>query len=231
MDRVVFNARIIFKTLARLAGVYMAEPPNRCRRILKPSQIIMMIYDYRSGRRGDESTLREISCSLAQVSPGIDASRAELSTLKVDKQLGLHELAASLRKFYEKPSINTLKDAVKAVGSSLAKPCAPAPGIEEELKRLDERMKLLGILLGLTLPVLFLASLIANIVLGVIVIAIAIGLWIMIKRDGDRYQYLNVEKAWHECLFTREVLERTLKGEKPLPSVFEILGIPPPRLD
>ncbi|MCE4622470.1 MAG: hypothetical protein F7B19_04045 [Desulfurococcales archaeon] len=231
MDRIVFNAQIIFKTISRLAGAYMANPPKACSKALDPHSIILMTYEYRSRRGLVEDVLKAISCSLAIVAKEIDASRIGLASLTISGEIGFHELIQTLNSLYKKPSPQALKQAILAIGYQLTKPCARDQRLDNELKVLDKRMKLYGALLGATFPILFVISMYSNLILGIIIVLVATGLWLLIRRDGARYRYLSVEKAWAECKMTRDSLERLLLGKAPVPSLFELFGIPPPRID
>lgn len=231
MERVTLNAQIIFKTLARLARLYMVNPPGKCSKLLQPDDLIISIYRYRSNLVSEESILREISCSLALKANGLDASRISLSTLKASTYIGFHNMIRAVNSYYKMPSPIRLKEAVLSIGSQLGRTCLPLPGLDEEMKSLERKMKLYGALMGATLPILFILSMFSNLLLGVVVILLATALWYLIRRSGEKYRYLSVEKAWSECLISEEDLRGLLKGRAPIPSIFEILGVPPPRLD
>lgn len=209
----------------------MAKPPTRCNKLLGPQDIILKVYEYRKSSMAEHEVLEAISCSLASLSNEIDVSRISLTTLTVNRLIDFHDLIKSLNTFYKKPTPETLKNAVLALGGQLRLTCTRMQKLDNELKRLDKRMKLYGTLLGATFPVLFIISMYSNLLLGVLVIITAISLWYLIRKDGTRYKYLSIEKAWTECLMTKETLKRLLSGKTPIPSLFEIFGVPPPRID
>jgi len=85
--------------------------------------------------------------------------------------------------------------------------------------------------MGILLPTLFLASFYASVIIGVVIVLIGALLWYMIRVEGSKYHKLQIEDAWSQCKLNVTEIEKILSGTSPLPSLFEILGIPEPRLD
>ncbi len=137
----------------------------------------------------------------------------------------------SVYSYYRDPNPDTLRRAVWAIAGEAVKPCMPDPRIEEEIARSDKRMKTIGVIMGLLLPALFIASFLANVAVGVLIVIVGAMLWYAVRVEGSRYHRLMVEEAWNKCTLTSKDLWHILSGRPSLPSIFEILGIPEPTLD
>ncbi len=225
------NARLIAEALARLAGEYESPTRLSCNRVLSPRDIILLVYRARRNHSERLDIIGRLACSLALVGQGrIDASRAGLWVVP-RRRHGFHGLVRAVHKYYEDPGNGTLRLLVEALGGEIHSPCATDRVLEERRKRLEARMKAYGALLGLSLPLLFLASVYVDLLVGFLVVAVTALLWVMVAREGHEYRMLNIESAWRACLLGEEDLERILQGMPELPSPFEIIGVPMPRLD
>ncbi|MEB3806052.1 MAG: hypothetical protein GSR73_00840 [Desulfurococcales archaeon] len=230
MKRELFNARVVFTTITRLAGIYMAEPPAECNPTPRPVDMVLDIYKARRGEENPEDVVRMVSCALAKYAGDLDLSKIGLSTLT--KSLGFHRLASLLYRLSQQgDDADLVRSAVSVVAGEVSSPCHADPALESEAERVEKRMKLYGVVLGISLPLLFVLTLYASAAIGIVAIIAAAGLWLLIRKDGRVFQFLQVELAWRKCSLDPRVVRALLEGRSPMPSVFEILGIPPPRLD
>ncbi|MCE4599994.1 MAG: hypothetical protein F7C38_00305 [Desulfurococcales archaeon] len=229
MKRELFNARVVFTAITRLAGIYMAEPPAECSSTPPPVDMVLDIYKARRGEENPEDVVRMVSCALAKYASDLDLSKIGLSTLT--KSLGFHRLASLLYRLSQQADAELVRSAVSVVAGEVSSPCHTDPALESEAERVEKRMKLYGVILGVSLPLLFVLTLYASAAIGIVAIIAAAGLWLLIRKDGRVFQFLQVELAWRRCSLDPQVVRALLEGRSPMPSVFEILGIPPPRLD
>jgi len=224
------KARIIATALARLAGEYEAPTIGECRVLETPEEAVVLVYKARRGEAARPAAITVLACTLASWTRGIDPSRLALTLLRPDPA-GLHMLYKTLRALAQNPSPEALARALQVVGGELRTPCARDPVLEEERGRLEARMKALGILLGVSLPLLFLASFYVDLLLGLAVLVATAALWYLILAEGSRFRRVNIEAGWRACVLSPGDLERILSGAPDAPTPFEILGIPRPELE
>ncbi|MEB3847020.1 MAG: hypothetical protein GSR74_03490 [Desulfurococcales archaeon] len=192
--------------------------------------IVSLVYKARRDPLERPRILWEISCHLSSASSHVDPTRAGL-LLPQRTHPGFYNLVESVYSYYRDPNPDSLRRAVWAIAGEAVKPCMPDPRVEEEIARRDKRMKIIGVIMGLLLPALFIASFLANVAVGVLIVVVGAMLWYAIRVEGSRYHRLMVEEAWNKCTLTSRDLWNILSGKPSLPSIFEILGIPEPTLD
>ncbi len=225
------HARVIFSTIKRLIHEYDILPGSNCNEYLNDwREVVLQIYRARKSVFETREIIWRISCTLALRGRSIDPTRAQLS-LHPNLNSGFKNLVLTIAGFWKKPDPDTLRNSIYIISKEINRPCGRDRRIEEMLEALDKRMKIYGMIMGVLLPALFIASFYASILVGIIIVLIGATLWYAIRVDGLKYRELHLEDAWAKCTVSIDELERILKGEPTLPSVFEILGIPPPRLD
>ncbi len=122
--------------------------------------------------------------------------------------MGLIPLLAASARFERSRSLKDLVKLVSIAAREAGRPCSVDRLLRAERDRLERRMRFYGILLALAIP----ASLALSIVVDPLVLiagaAGIVGLWWLIRRDGERFRALNIEVAWSECkLGDRELAE------------------------
>jgi hypothetical protein len=229
-------ARRINATLKRLAGVHEAPEPSPGSwgaRLLRSDpwiQAATLAYIVEEARRGSISVgeaISTISWWCAAIAPESLAGSLLGEPLELAGWGGasLEGVLSSLVSYALKPDSRALRTVLARVGRALVTPCSVDPRLEAERSRLEGSMKRLGLLLGLTLPILFVASLLYNPVIALASVAVAAALWGLVRRMGARFRVLNLESAWLSCKLSLEELVRIVSG-KDLPSVAELMGVP-----
>ncbi len=227
-SRLLTEARIIYTAIARIAGIEGPPPPG-CRPT-SPSRVILSLYASRRGALRASEAAWTAACTLAAAGHGrVDPSKAGLALARRRDPPGLYTLVDAVRGYVSQPSREKLVEAVEALASELASPCSPDPRLEEERRRMEERMKMYGGLLGLLLAVIFAAGLYASVTAGLLALGSLVAVWAGISLEGRRFHRLNVESAWRRCTLDPDAIEEAVSGPS-LPSPFDLLGLPRPEL-
>jgi hypothetical protein len=137
---------------------------------------------------------------------------------------GFTGLVAACVDYARRPSIDGLERLASSVARELARPCSRDPRLEAERARLEDAMKKLGLVLGLTLPVLFIASLIYNPLLALGSVAVAAAIWGTVRRIGERFRELNIESSWSACTMRPDDVAAAILG-RDMPSLLDLLGV------
>ena len=227
---VELGARLVYGIIARAAGGLWPEPEGPCRSPLQPGELLLEVYRARRGEVPAWRAAWRIACTLALAVQGrFDLSTAGLGLAGRPRRPGLLGLARLVHEFYSNPSVEGLVALAEAVGGEISTPCHIDPGLEEERQRLESRLRAAGGALGLALAGLFAAGFLADPLIGVAALVVAVAVWAGIARVGGRFHYLNVEAGWRSCTLDPGLVEEAVKGPT-LPSPFEILGLPRPEL-
>ncbi len=219
--------------LARILGLIETPTPEPIleQRLNTSRLVVEACYLVERARRGEIPRARVVSALSWLVASRL-SEREALEALRRGLKarptpLGLFGLARAMGGFLRRPTLEALDRLVSVLAGELSRPCWADPRLEAERGRFERAMKRLGAVLGLTLPALFVASLLYSPALALASIAIAALLWALVRRVGVRYRMLNLEIAWEKCGLEPSDLEAAISG-RDLPSVYELLGLPYP---
>ena len=229
-------ARRISTALKRLTGIHEAPEPSPGpwgERLvgsdpwLQAALIAYMVEEARRGSLAVGDVVSTISWWCAATAPPglVEGLLGEPLELVGRGSGSLESTVSSIVSYALNPSPASLRALLASVGGALVRPCSVDPRLEAERARVEEVMKRLGLLLGLTLPILFVASLLYNPAIALASVAVAAARWGVVRRRGARFRLLNLESAWLSCRLSLEELVRIVAG-KDLPSVAELLGAP-----
>ena len=122
--------------------------------------------------------------------------------------MGLIPLLAASARFERSRGLGDLVRLVSIAAREAGRPCSVDRLLRAERDRLERRMRVYGILLALTIPVSLALSIVVDPLVLVAGAAGIVGLWWLIRKDGERFRTLNIEVAWSECkLGERELAE------------------------
>lgn len=180
-------------------------------------------------RRGEAEWSRVVSGVAWWLSsllpPGLlsEASRKPLRP-PAEAPDGFRGLVSACVEYAAKPSVEGLERVAYSVAREVSRPCSRDPRLESERARLESSMRKLGLILGLTLPALFLASLVYNPLLAIASVAVAAAIWGAVRRVGARFRELNIESSWTACTMRPEEVQAAVLG-RDMPSLMDLLGV------
>ncbi|MEB3851245.1 MAG: hypothetical protein LRS49_01510 [Desulfurococcales archaeon] len=223
-------ARRLSTALAAPAGLHEAPTPRPHPLGPRPggdpwAQAAGLAYLVEAARRGDgvEEAVAGIAWWAASATRPGEALRARLAGLRA-RRVGLMGLLSLAVRHAREGSAESLERLAAALAGELSRPCGRDRGLEMERGRLERGMKRLGLMLGVTLPALFVASLLYNPLLALASLAGAAAVWAAVLRLGSRFREAVVECEWSACTLSREELLDIASG-RDLPSAAEMLGV------
>lgn len=133
------------------------------------------------------------------------------------------ELVSALRAYISSPTLTGFLNVIGELTRAYNTPCHYPREFIERRRVLEGRMRIYGVILGLVFPLLFILTFLYNAVLAIIALAIAVGVWILIRADGSQLRNLSVEAAWRQCTLSYSEILELLSGVTPAEAV--ILGL------
>ena len=153
----------------------------------------------------------------------VEASRRPFRPLNSERR-GFIGLVTACVEYAKMPSIERLERMASTVARELMRPCSKDPRLETERSRLESSMKKLGLILGLTLPALFIASLAYNPLLALGSVAVAAAIWGIVRRIGVKFRELNIETSWSACSMKPNDVIAAILG-RDMPTLLDLLGV------
>ncbi len=193
---------------------------------LQAATVARLVLEARRGSLDVSDVVASIAWWSSRVMPPrllVEASRRPLKPVS-GRSEGFTDLVAACVDYARRPSIEGLERVVSSVSRELARPCSRDPRLEAERARLEDSMKKLGLILGLTLPALFIASLVYNPLLALGSVAVAAAIWGIVRRVGERFRELNIESSWSACTMRPGDVVAAILG-RDMPSLLDLLGV------
>jgi hypothetical protein len=222
----------IASLLAAAAGLHEAPKPRRHPEgpaaegdpWLQAARLAYLVEEARRGRRPGEA-VAGIAWWAAAVMGEDEVERGYLAPLPPPAPVGGFEaLVRAAVRHALRGSLETLNQLLSLLQRELSTPCWRDPALARERERLEAAMKRLGLVLGVTLPVLFLAGFIYSPLLALASLVVAAALWAAVLRVGGRFRNLNLELAWRACTLDSGELFNAVAG-RDLPSLAELVGV------
>ena len=132
-------------------------------------------------------------------------------------------LVSTLKAYISNPTLAGFLSVIGELTRAYNTPCHYPREFIEQRRILEKRMRVYGLILGLVFPLLFILTLLYNAVLAIVALAIAVGLWILIRADGSQLRNLSIEAAWRQCTLSYSEILELLSGVTPTEAV--ILGL------
>lgn len=220
--------------ISSLLGIHEQPEPAPHPRGPKPSRdpwlqaasAALLVLEARRGSLSPSEAVAGVAWWSSRIMPPhllAEASRRPLSPADGGPG-GFAGLVAACVDYARRPSVEGLERVASVIARELARPCFRDPGLEAERARLESSMKRLGLILGLTLPALFVASLAYNPALALGSVAVAAAIWGVVRRVGERFRELNIESSWTACTMKPEDVAAAVLG-KDMPSILDLLGV------
>jgi hypothetical protein len=121
-----------------------------------------------------------------------------------------YNLAEAYVNAVRKRRIDLAIDFLVLFAKGLSYECKTDIMLRDSVERSRKRMLKLGVLLGLTLPALFILSLLEFYILSLLSLILVVLLWAFIRKYGFEYRTMEVELAWRECDMTRDTIIEAL---------------------
>lgn len=220
--------------ISSLLGLHEQPKPTPHPRGPKPSgdpwvqaaSVALLVLEARRGTVSREEAVAGIAWWSSRIMPArllLEASRRPLGPERLE-QGGFKGLVAACAEYARRPGPGSLARMASAVAGELARPCARDPRLEADRARVEDVMKRLGLILGLALPALFVASLIYNPLLAIGSIAVAAAIWGVVRSAGERFRDLNIESSWAACTMKPGDVLNAILG-RDMPSLLDLLGV------
>ncbi len=193
---------------------------------LQVASVALLVLEARRRSLSAAEVVAGVAWWSSQVMPArllVEASRRPLRRAETGVD-GFTGLVAACVEYARRPGLESLERMASSVARELSRPCSRDPRLEAERSRLEDAMKRLGLVLGLTLPALFIASLVYNPLLALGSVAAAAAIWGLVRRTGERFRELNIESSWAACTMKPGDVVAAILG-RDMPSLLDLLGV------
>ncbi|MCE4621503.1 MAG: hypothetical protein F7B95_03570 [Desulfurococcales archaeon] len=133
------------------------------------------------------------------------------------------KLVSTLKAYISDPTLTSFLAVISELTRAYNTPCYYPRDFIERRNILERRMRIYGAILGLVFPLLFILTLLYNAVLVIMALAIAVGVWVLIRADGSQLRNLSIEAAWRQCTLSYSEILELLSGVNPTEAA--ILGL------
>jgi hypothetical protein len=125
---------------------------------------------------------------------------------------GLMRLLALSHRYERSRRLHDMIRLAAAAAAEATRPCMVDPALRMKREMLERRMRLYGLALALIIPAAIAATIILDPVALLPAGAAVVAVWWLIRRDGERFQAVNIEVAWSECKLTERELAEIIGG-------------------
>ncbi len=219
----------LVRAALRLIGYYDVESLDLCidseKRI---RSVYEMMWEILQARRNSKSKVEVICIAIKSIAqPSVlrelmsTPVHIELSKLYRQQTPSFWGVVRAVSSVSRNSSSSEVLRAVAAIVREVDTPCYKDIILEQSVERARRKMLKLGLVLGISLPVLFILSALESWGLALASLVGVIVLWALIRRVGSEFRVLDIEAAWRECSLGKEGLREAL-GPPSLPSPFKL---------